>query len=684
MRRTGKTKMTGSMKKTAKSLALGLGLLWAVLMLLLTLLTAYAIYVILGEHGVEYPNGVVAVCYLREYYYDSDSPWYGKQKEQPEHLYNDLLNAYRGRNGSYLCWVQDSATPLSEILLPDITLPIETAVLFYDSQKELVLQNGDYLTFHWCAAEELERYEDTSPDHRGWIDLSELPDAAAFYSKLTNNKADNIGNLFDFGCLRITGQWSGPANTKLIPQKIELINYNYLDETELFSDHYPTREFCLQEKEGTLPWTTLYENPDTPDSSVTVYGWNPEVTLYESSPVRYSGEKYDNLAALTKAFTDEAKGNTGFPYNLSPFSEYSLTRIRFFFGDSFTFEPEISPNTGRVLTKPELYMITAFYCSPLWCAVCVLRRVYLITAALAVIVGRLLYKQFKKRLLLPMGRLTDGAEKGWSHIFSAEQLESFWSEPRYFYDQYQDGLARDRRSQNEITRLNTALKYAEEAEARRRAMTSAIAHELKTPLAVVHSYAEGLQENIAAEKREAYLETILAETERMDAMVLEMLDLSRLEAGRVKLSQDETDLSALTAATVEKLQPLADRRGLDFTVTAPETLPVTADEARIAQVIENLVSNAVRYAKENTAVQIMMDRRAGKVSFSIENETEKLLSSEELSRVWETFYRADKARSEKGTGLGLAIAKNIVELHGGSVQATNTKTGVRFSFTLPE
>ena len=219
---------------------------------------------------------------------------------------------------------------------------------------------------------------------------------------------------------------------------------------------------------------------------------------------------------------------------------------------------------------------------------------------------------------------------------------------------------------------------------RERGFTSDVSHELKTPLAVVHSYAEGLQENIAAEKREAYLETILAESERMDAMVLEMLDLSRLEAGRVKLSQDETDLSALTAATVEKLQPLADRRGLDFTVTAPGTLPVTADEARIAQVIENLVSNAVRYAKENTAVQIMMDRRAGKVSFSIENETEKPLSSEEISRVWETFYRADKARSEKGTGLGLAIAKNIVELHGGSVQATNTKTGVRFSFTLPE
>ena len=92
---------------------------------------------------------------------------------------------------------------------------------------------------------------------------------------------------------------------------------------------------------------------------------------------------------------------------------------------------------------------------------------------------------------------------------------------------------------NEITRLNTALTYAKTAEENRRQMTSHIAHELKTPLAVVHSYAEGLQEHIAEDKRDKYIDVILSETERMDAMVLEMLDLSRLEAGKVKLSRDQ-------------------------------------------------------------------------------------------------------------------------------------------------
>src|SRR5699024_1481940 len=99
---------------------------------------------------------------------------------------------------------------------------------------------------------------------------------------------------------------------------------------------------------------------------------------------------------------------------------------------------------------------------------------------------------------------------------------------------------------NEITRLNTALEYAKKAEENRRQMTSNIAHELKTPLAVIHSYAEGLKEHAAEEKRDKYIDVILAEAERTDGMVLEMLDLSRPEAGKVKVSRDDCSIIDLT------------------------------------------------------------------------------------------------------------------------------------------
>ena len=335
-------------------------------------------------------------------------------------------------------------------------------------------------------------------------------------------------------------------------------------------------------------------------------------------------------------------------------------------------------------------------CSPILAAAKSLRWYYAAACAAWVIYAAAVRKRMRKRLLRQLGLVTEHMQGGSKYFYNDPDATKGFREAEELIEGYQELMQKQRMDQNEITRLNTALDYAKEAEARRRAMTSAIAHELKTPLAVVHGYAEGLKENIAADKQETYLQTILSETERMDAMVLEMLDLSRLESGRVKLARDETDLAALVSGTVEKLQPLAAARGLTFEMDAPETLPVIADEARIAQVIENFCSNAVRYAKEGTAVHVMLgygdarevrtvpagEKRKNQISFVIENETDKPLSGEELARVWETFYRTDKARSEKGTGLGLAIAKNIIELHGGTVQAENTKDGVRFSFTI--
>jgi signal transduction histidine kinase len=234
---------------------------------------------------------------------------------------------------------------------------------------------------------------------------------------------------------------------------------------------------------------------------------------------------------------------------------------------------------------------------------------------------------------------------------------------------------------NEITRLNTALEYAKAAEENRRQMTSNIAHELKTPLAVIHSYAEGLKEHIAEDKRDKYVDVILAEAERTDGMVLEMLDLSRLEAGKVKLSRDEFSLADLTKAIFEKLQMAAEAKELQISYEFPEQSTIVADENRIAQVVENFATNAVKYTPAGGSVTVRIQNNRGKTTFSIENDS-KPLSAEALAKVWDTFYRVDESRSGGGTGLGLAIAKNIVELHGGKCSVRNTKTGVEFQFTI--
>ena len=174
---------------------------------------------------------------------------------------------------------------------------------------------------------------------------------------------------------------------------------------------------------------------------------------------------------------------------------------------------------------------------------------------------------------------------------------------------------------------------------------------------------------------------ILSETGRVDTMVLEMLDLSRLEAGKVKLARDTFSLTKLTRSIFDRLERAAEEKKLKVTLDLKEECIVNADESRMAQVVENLASNAVKYTPEGGSIWVQMWNSQGATWFTIEN-TCTPLSQEELDHVWDTFFRGDQARSGGGTGLGLAIVKNIVELHGGKCFARSTSSGVVFSFWI--
>jgi signal transduction histidine kinase len=245
-------------------------------------------------------------------------------------------------------------------------------------------------------------------------------------------------------------------------------------------------------------------------------------------------------------------------------------------------------------------------------------------------------------------------------------------------------------SHAELQQTKSALHYAEYAEEKRRQLISNITHELKTPLAVIHSYVEGLQSDIAEEKKEHYLAVIQDETQRMDAMVLQMLDLSRLEAGKVHLSMEPFSLLQLTQTVAQRFEPLLTAKTLTLTYGNTQDFQVTADESRIEQVITNLMTNAIKYTDEGGQIRIHITLHQRKALFSIEN-TAVPLSATALDKVWDSFYRADPARTEPGTGLGLTLVKQIIELHGGTCQVQNVtykaentvENRVQFSFTLP-
>lgn len=319
------------------------------------------------------------------------------------------------------------------------------------------------------------------------------------------------------------------------------------------------------------------------------------------------------------------------------------------------------------------------YCRPIVYAALRLWPVYLVTLLVVAICLRRVMKRIRRDLTEPLAVINRCYEQ------NRAELSVFGRSPllelKLLGEHFDYAQQERHRAENEVQQLRTALNYAQNAEENRRKMVSAIAHELKTPLAVIHSYAEGLQEGIAPEKQEKYQSVILSEARQMDDLVQQMLDLSRLEAGKITLNTDQVDLAKLTREIFEKLSLAAEARQLQVEMQLEE-LSVVADEARIGQVITNLAANAVKYTTQGGTVRVRLRREDKYARLTVENDAPHF-SDEALTQVWEPFYRADTARDRSGTGLGLAIVKNIVTLHRGSCKVRNTKTGVEFSFRIP-
>ncbi|WP_411350102.1 sensor histidine kinase [Paenibacillus sp. WLX2291] len=241
-----------------------------------------------------------------------------------------------------------------------------------------------------------------------------------------------------------------------------------------------------------------------------------------------------------------------------------------------------------------------------------------------------------------------------------------------------------------LSETNEALSHEMEeknrAEQLRKELIANISHELKTPLGIVKGFAEGLQDDVAADKRERYVQLIVTETDRMNALIMDMLQLSRFEVKAVKLKSQPIDIVRHIQALLYSFAPQLESRHLRVVTSGDETLWVNADPRRIDQVLLNLLSNAVRHTHESGTItvdwQVMNDEE---VEIAIENEGDPI-PAQDLERIWDQFYRAERSRDRKtgGTGLGLAIVKHIFELHESRYEVNNTENGVAFRFTLKQ
>jgi two-component system phosphate regulon sensor histidine kinase PhoR len=221
----------------------------------------------------------------------------------------------------------------------------------------------------------------------------------------------------------------------------------------------------------------------------------------------------------------------------------------------------------------------------------------------------------------------------------------------------------------------------------RRDFVATASHELRTPLAAIRGFAETLLSNqtLGETERRSYLEIIDRHAQRLTHIVHDLLELSTIERGRIRLEPVELDVCEVVASLIRDSGPRFRERRLEVVQVAPERVLAFADPHALEQILGNLLDNAVKYTEPGGRIEIRVESGDPKVRVRVQD-TGIGIPEEDLGRIFERFYRVDKARSRAlgGTGLGLAIVKHLVQSLGGEISVqSRIGEGSTFTFTLP-
>ena len=232
-------------------------------------------------------------------------------------------------------------------------------------------------------------------------------------------------------------------------------------------------------------------------------------------------------------------------------------------------------------------------------------------------------------------------------------------------------------------------RAAKEAEQRKNDLIVYLAHDLKTPLTSVIGYLTLLrdEQQISEELREKYLSITLEKAERLEDLINEFFEITRFNLSNLTLEKSRVNLTRMLEQLTFEFQPMLDEKHLTCRLDAPKDVMIVCDAGKLQRVFDNLLRNAVNYSYEDEEIVFSVNYakdQKGMLCITCTNRG-VTIPSEKLSRIFEQFYRLDTARTTKsgGAGLGLAIAKEIVELHGGTITAYSAEEVIRFEIQLP-
>lgn len=229
-------------------------------------------------------------------------------------------------------------------------------------------------------------------------------------------------------------------------------------------------------------------------------------------------------------------------------------------------------------------------------------------------------------------------------------------------------------------------RLAKESEQRKNDLIVYLAHDLKTPLTSVIGYLNLLRDElqISEELREKYLSISLDKAERLEDLINEFFEITRFNLSNLSLELSRTNLSRMLEQIVYEFKPILDTKNLDCKLDITPNMEIKCDVNKMERVFDNLIRNAINYSFENSTIEITVSKEQDHISMSFLNHG-NTISEEKLSRIFEQFYRLDTSRATKtgGAGLGLAIAKEIIELHHGTITASSENEHIEFVLRLP-
>lgn len=232
-----------------------------------------------------------------------------------------------------------------------------------------------------------------------------------------------------------------------------------------------------------------------------------------------------------------------------------------------------------------------------------------------------------------------------------------------------------------IGKLKQDLDKERKLENTRKKFIAGVSHELKTPLAVMKSCLSILKDGIAPEKREHYIQAMEDEIQRMDLLVVNMLDLAKFESGTYKPEMAPFEIGKTISEVYRSLvEQIQEKEITPILRLYPQM--VVGHKGLISRVITNFLSNAIRHTEKGHKIVIAMRHNEQTVEISVENQGNHI-SEDDKENIWNQFYRVEARTSKAGTGIGLSISKEILKLHHSNYGVENTKDGVRFFFSLP-